>query len=979
MNPWDYQVSLAAINSFGCTHQALKTLTVYPSIDAVFDASDTAGCHPLEVDFSNLGSGGQQFVWDFGDGSTSNETDPVHRFTNTGTVDSVYTVKLMALAPNNICTDSFFMDIRVHPYLQANFVIPEHLDCTPFETQILNSSVNASIFRWDFGDGSDTTTFDTQPFTHRFINTDFALQAEYEITLVAENFAGCTDEISRTITVEPDIDADFSVSRTRGCHPLEVDFTDLSQGAGRYLWDFGNGTTSQDANPSHTFNNLGSSDTLYRVWLRITAPNQVCTDSFFVDITVHPYINADFTFQEQVNCTPSPVEFQNASVGGTEFRWDFGDGNDTTTLDMSAVNHSFLNGSFENNAVFQVSMVAENDAGCVARVSKPVEVYPAIQAEFAASVTEGCHPLEVDFSNLSGGARIYSWDFGDGASSEADAPSYTFTNYTDAPLTRTVTLLATSRFNCTHEVSADIVIHPKPVARFETERNIDCPPFMLPFENTSLNADNYRWDLAGDTLINTSSEATFSHSFANGGAHIATYPITLVAYIDLGCLDTMGQDIYVYPATIAALTVNDGDCSPFFAYFVNESVRGQTYDWDFGDGTGASTTDPSKLYFNLTGYDTVYHITLTSTSQHGCTDSFSDSIPVYAQPVVEFVATPTHQMYPSATVSLTNMSNQGYWDYHWNLGDGSTSNLETPADHTYGTWGDYTIWLSASTPHCSDSVAHNVRILAATPHVDFDSVAGACVPYTVQFTNRSIYGETYLWDFDDGTTSTEFEPVHTFDEYGFYNVKLTVTGPGGTEYAYHQLEVYRLPEANFRVSHPLVMMPDEIWMFNLSRHGASYLWDFGDGEISDEESPSHQYTSTGIYDISLEVWSEHGCYDSIVKPAVVEVAAEGRIVFPNAFKPDMSGPGGGWYSLDAPETNKIFHPLWEGVDNYHLEIYNGWGERLFSSEDVNIGWDGYHRGELCDQDVYLWKSWGTFINGEVFDLVGDVTLIWHQR
>ena len=82
-------------------------------------------------------------------------------------------------------------------------------------------------------------------------------------------------------------------------------------------------------------------------------------------------------------------------------------------------------------------------------------------------------------------------------------------------------------------------------------------------------------------------------------AEIATYEITMTATTDFGCLDTVQQDIYVYPRSIADFTVNYGDCSPFYAYFVNESTRGETYMWDFGDGTSASTTDPSNLYFNL--------------------------------------------------------------------------------------------------------------------------------------------------------------------------------------------------------------------------------------------------------------------------------------------------------------------------------------------------------------------------------------------
>jgi PKD repeat protein len=224
------------------------------------------------------------------------------------------------------------------------------------------------------------------------------------------------------------------------------------------------------------------------------------------------------------------------------------------------------------------------------------------------------------------------------------------------------------------------------------------------------------------------------------------------------------------------------------------------------------------------------------------------------------------------------------------------------------------------------------------------------------------------------------QPVHTFEEYGYYNVKLTVTGMGGTEYAYSVVEVFRMPVVDFRVEPDLVMLPDEeIRLFNLSHYGSFYLWDFGDGNTSMEESPRHLYTDVGQYDVSLEVTTDNGCVDYLLKPAAVTVEAEGVILFPNAFKPDLHGPNGGYYDLIAQEKNNIFHPYWEGVAEYTLEIYTRWGEKLFESDDVNWGWDGYFRENLCKQDVYIFKCYGVFINGALFQVKGDVTLLHHDK
>jgi gliding motility-associated-like protein len=316
----------------------------------------------------------------------------------------------------------------------------------------------------------------------------------------------------------------------------------------------------------------------------------------------------------------------------------------------------------------------------------------------------------------------------------------------------------------------------------------------------------------------------------------------------------------------------------------------------------------------------------------------------------------------------------------WEMGDGSTTDLAVPLPHTYATWGEYEIKLYVSSQHCRDSVSHKIRIFPGPPVADFDTVFPACEPYAVQFRNNSLYGDSYLWEFDDGTSSTEFEPLHTFAEDGVYNVKLTVTGQGGRDYAYRQVEVYPKPLVSFRVSPELVMLPDQkMQLYNLSENGTVYLWNFGDSNTSTEMNPEYLYSDPGVYDVSLDVWTEHGCTDRLIKPEAVIVLGKGFIKFPNAFEPDLAGPNNGYYNLNEPELNTVFHPYWEGVEEYRLEIYNRWGVLLYVSHDVMKGWDGYYQDKVSPQGVYVYKCTGTFSNGMLFNLVGDVTLLHHLR
>lgn len=974
-----YTLQLVVINEEGCSDTLITHITVHPEITANFTASAFDGCHPLDVTFTNLSVNAVYNFWDFGDGSSSAESSPDHTFINFGDSDTTYLVTLTTSTADGECVKSVQWPVLVHPFVKAEFTVPEVMNCNPFTVTFENISTGGSVYNWNFGDGTDTTIFARDPVTHTFINNDFVNLREFEVVLVAENYAGCNDEARRIVRGYPDIISDFEVSQSEGCHPLSVDFTNRSQGGGIYLWDFGDGSSSNLYQPSHTFVNYGTSDTTFRVLLTVLSNNNECRDTSSIAIIVHPFINAGFTFGESIQCTPFTLQFNNVSTGGGTFYWDFGDGTDTVTYDLNPIIHTFNNTSFSDTAEFQVTLTAEKFNVCISRITKMVRVYPDVSASFSVDISEGCHPLAVRFTNLSNGGSDYLWDFGDGTSGYAFSPTHTFTNFTDIPVTRQVKLIVTSRSECRSEFISEITVHPKPKARFETDKIIDCPPFNVLITNTSINADHFRWDFGDGYILDTDSDTTAYHVFNNPTTEIISYKIKLIATSSFGCADSLEQNLNVYPATVAEFSTNKDGCSPLTSYFINESILGDSFLWDFGDGSEVTVKDPSHMYFNFSADAVNYPVTLTSTSRYGCTDSKNDTITVYPQPKAEFIAVPSHQTYPAATVSIINASSPGTWNWQWDMGDGFTSVLENPLPHEYSTWGEYEIKLLVSSDHCFDSVSHTIRIFAGPPEASFDTIIPGCEPLTVHFTNNSLYGESYLWEFDDGTSSTEFEPSHTFTDYGIYNVKLTVTGEGGRDYAYRQVEVYRKPVVDFRISPDLVMLPDQqVQLFNLSEHGTTYLWNFGDGNTSSELNPSYLYSETGIYDITLDVWTEHGCTDRLTRPDAVTVLGKGLIIFPNAFEPDMSGPNGGYYNLSEPALNNIFHPVWEGVETYKLEIFNRWGVLIYTSSDVMKGWDGYYQGKVAMQGVYVWQCSGSFSNGEQFKLVGDVTLIHHR-
>src|SRR5690606_37612055 len=105
------------------------------------------------------------------------------------------------------------------------------------------------------------------------------------------------------------------------------------------------------------------------------------------------------------------------------------------------------------------------------------------------------------------------------------------------------------------------------------------------------------------------------------------------------------------------------------------------------------------------------------------------------------------------------------------------------------------------------------------------------------------------------------------------------------------------------------------------------------------------------------------------------IAVKSDINFPNAFTPNPNGPSGGAYDKNDYLNNDIFYPFTDGVTEYDLMIFNRWGELIFQSRELNIGWDGYFKGKLCQQDAYVWRANVKFFDGRVYSQTGTVTLL----
>jgi len=515
----------------------------------------------------------------------------------------------------------------------------------------------------------------------------------------------------------------------------------------------------------------------------------------------------------------------------------------------------------------------------------------------------------------------------------------------------------------------------KPVAMFTVDAPSGCQPLTVNFTNGSTGYTSLLWDF-GDTQ--TSTDVNPTHTYPNTTSSLAYYTVRLEVTSANGCVSSMENNITVFPEILSDFIISDDTICSGESVMLSTLPGAYKYDWTYGDGNVESGSNViSHVYFNPGPDPVPYNVTLRTESFFGCISETTLTLVVYPTPVPAFTATPASQVFPAATVTFTNNTNAGNWSWLWEFADGNSS-TETSPVHTYAAPGDYDVSLTVSNGICTESVSHTVRVLPTPPIAAFDSIPSGCMPWNIAPVNNSLYATGYYWDFGDGHTSNAMNPNYTYVQSGSFLITLTVTGPGGND-SYSQLvNIYPSPRAYFDVSPAKVYVNDEqVRLFNLTEGGDSFIWEFGDGDTSHVRDPFHRYTTEGIYDITLHAYSANGCYDTYTKSPAVTVEPFGDLVFASVFKPNPDGP----IEIDElPNSGDamdmfFFPPIRETVLEYHLQVFNRWGTLIFETYDINRPWNGYYKGQLCQQGVYVWLVEGKYANGRPFKKAGDITLL----
>ncbi|MEL6943105.1 MAG: PKD domain-containing protein, partial [Bacteroidota bacterium] len=372
------------------------------------------------------------------------------------------------------------------------------------------------------------------------------------------------------------------------------------------------------------------------------------------------------------------------------------------------------------------------------------------------------------------------------------------------------------------------------------------PGGVVVFTNTSDFAERIVWDF-GEGVASTSNSTSFTFP-AEG-----EYEVTLTASNECGEKSITKTVTVVFEPTAAFDANNVEGCAPFVVNFENQSSENTaSFEWIFPSGTPATSTElnPSVTYEAGGLHDVI----LIATNELGSdTIIQEDYIFVKPLPTANFIE---ESLNDDFTVELTNTSTEGE-SFVWDFGDGSPTSTEINPMHTYESIGTYTITLTARND-CGENTIRREVAVGAAPLANFSSnVTAGCVPITVQFLDISQgQRESWSWEFSGGQpgTSTEANPTVTYSDTGFYSVRLTVTNELGQDEIVREdfIQVLPPPSPDFNFE----TMDGSVSFINLSEGANRYVWSFGDGNISQEEEPTHEFNRTGLYYVTLNAFND---------------------------------------------------------------------------------------------------------------------------
>jgi len=845
--PGIYTVTLTTLSPSGC-YLFVENYAIVEIDD--FTAGFTAvqiDCSNMVVAFQDTSNSGVSWFWNFGDGTTSTEQNPVHVFTDSLSQDIYLSVVSSTGCMSNILVNNF-IDFSsctmnggaVPPEIIAdpgggaadtlvNIPSASFPTCAPINVYFHSPFANATSWSWDFGDG--TTSTDEHTY-HLYLAAGM-----YDITLIAQSPAGPDTLILDNFVELIGPTANFSSTLNYDCTSTAVQFTDLSSDAISWSWNFGDSTLSNLTSPMHTY---PSQDALIPVSLVVMDTNG-CSSSYSTVLSFTDF-EPDFIFEDSI-CFGNSAEFTPLDTLNYSYFWDFGDG---STSSNNTPQHEYMAAGS-----YLVQVVSSHALGCTkSTVLGHVTVIDLVQDFIVTDSIQGCPGDSFTFTPAFLFADYYEWDVGYEEINGIVVPTFAL----DDPGFYT-TQLVTHLGTCVDTVVKSQYIQVWDVKSEFTVDQIDfCDPFLYELTSTSTNAFTFDWHANG-TIIPGG-----SNMFTNLSGDSVIFSLS-VSDIH-GCVDTSENIIFSKSISTGFTSTLTNGCAPHQVDFISSSENATTWLWDFGDGNTSTLENPSHTY-NLSGN---YDVMLIATSVTGnCSDTvlFTNYIQV-SSPVSDFTLTSVASCAPMVANFFDNSVDAISWN--WDFGDGAYSTLQNPL-HVYTTPGYFDVALTVFDANgCSNSKMVTSAVFVPGPIADFiTSPTALCDSGVIQFTDLSIGASTWSWIFGDGSSSAVQNPNHAYTSFGAYSVALIVEDTMGcvTSLVLDSLiSIYETPQAEFTMLDSIGCISFSPIITNSSAGHDNEFWDMGDGNQFTSLPVPYNYSTAGNYTITLTTSVANTCFDT---------------------------------------------------------------------------------------------------------------------
>ena len=862
-------------------------------------ATPTAGCAPLSINFTSP-AGATNVLWNFQDGTSSNQQNPTHTFATKGTYVVTYTATGVA--------QTLTVNVYGKPVPSFSVTSPTQ-GCVPYVVSFQDHSVGGggsaiNNWQWTYGDGGSFNSTTTGISTYTY-----GTGGQFNVSIKVTDVNGCDSSITVNKMVIVSNKATFGIltsphPATACTPPLTVTFSATGATSHSplgtsltYSWNFGGGVTSALATPpAQTYTALGS----YTVNLQVTDSNK-CAHDTVINISInHP--TATFTVSDTICINVATTFNSSGSAPGTH-SWNYGDG----TVNALGTH------TFTAPGTYSVSLTVTS-GGCSNTFVKPIVVQQPV-ANFNVSPTYMCSlPKTISLTNSSvpSSSTTYHWQYFqhytqyaiNPLTSTSVSPTFTLTHL-DTNRYTINTLNMVDSIDLTMTTAQGCIAHKKLIyidtiflstARFIPSLYLGCAPLTVNFADSSrvgphehITSWKYLFGDGANTTI-ASPPGNAIHTYTNTGIY---YPKLVIQTQD-GCGDTSFTiKIEVGKKPTASFSLAPSNiCIGDSVHFTNTTPAADSVDiWHYyGDGgyyisSCSDNANPSWSFTHATGAQNVSLVACF----RGCCDTATQTGAVIVKgPLATFSV--AMDCGSSFVYNFSgNISDAVNWN--WDFGDGNIISASTAANiaHTYTTTGDYNVILTAFNPGtgCSssiDTVRVHVRHIVA--NFTYDTLLCSTVPYLFNASSSSnvyTYGNNgYIWLWGDGThpniTSID-SIVHSFAGHGTYTVTLVTKDINGCPDTVRKaIKAYSIT-AGFIPAKNTMCINSTMTFSNTSTADTTFTnfsWNFGDGTTATSTTitpnTAHTYTiGAGIntVTVTLTAVSALGCSSTVQKVIVI--------------------------------------------------------------------------------------------------------------